>query len=256
MTKRHLIFPLIALILCAGARAQQAGRFSPIYFIGGAQLGQPLSNATADLKYAFNVSYTAHRDIGGCEGLNLDLVYTQVSVWNFFLHSSPFRDTAYIPAVYLTIPCGKDLLTAGLEHRSNGRADEVSRSATYLFGRYEAFLDGALSLGMSVRAGIGWYDSELTQEIYRRFLGYADLLVGYSAGRLEAALTATPVFGPFGVNITAETSYALGACSIFVQLTTGYADSMADWIRGYRPPARLRLGVMIGPLSPRPGKQE
>ena len=76
---------------------------------------------------------------------------------------------------------------------------------------YRAYLPCGLVLKATGRAGIGWYDDEFTQDVFSRFLGYADLGAGYRSndGRWELSVDVTPVFAPFNVNVNAATGRPL-----------------------------------------------
>jgi len=254
MKRRFLI--LTALLLALPSGAQEFGRFRPMYFIGGTPLQGPVNKSTVNLKFQLSMSISLWQEKDREQGLDLSFGYSQISVWDCFDKSSPFRDNAFIPGLYLTVPLEKNRLIVGFEHRSNGRpmrgtqGDTGSRSANYLFGKYMAFLPGGLSLSATLRAGFGNYEAQVTQEIFSRFLGYADFGVGYRSpdGNWELRLEATPLFGPFDMNMDASIAYHLGACALFAQLNSGYGEALSDWVRGFRPAPYLRVGILVGEL--------
>lgn len=254
--KRFLLLPLAALLLSLPAKAQIIVPFRPMYFVGGVPLSGPVNKSTADLKFQLSLALPIWKDIGNREGMNLSFAYTQVSVWDFFDTSKPFYDNSYMPGLYLRVPLQRDELLFGLEHRSNGRpmrgteGDSLSRSINYLFGQYGAYFPGGLVLKATLRFGFGWYDDEFTQDVFSRFYGYGDLTVGYHSpnGKWELGVTATPVFGPFNVNVEAAASYHLGAVALFTQVNYGYGEALADWVRGTHPAPYLRAGLLIGNL--------
>lgn len=255
--RRLLLLPLTLLLLASlPAKAQVFEAFRPVYMIGGVPLSGPVNKSTADLKFQFSLALPLWRDLGNREGMDLSFAYTQVSVWDFFDSSSPFHDNAYIPGLYLKIPLQRDEVQVGLEHRSNGRpmrgseGDTFSRSINYVFGQYGAYFPCGLVLKASLRFGLGYYDEEMTQEVFSRFLGYGDLTLGYHSpnGRWELGVTATPVFGPFNVNVEASALYHLGTVALFSQFNYGYGEALSDWVRGFHPVPHLRFGVLIGEL--------
>ena len=251
---KRLILILSFLALLIPCKAQEFGVYHPMYFIGGIPLKGPVDKTTAGLKFQVGTSIPLWRNIGDKEGLDFTFVYNQVSVWDLFDESSPFKENTYIPGWYLNIPIERDRLLVGIEHRSNGRPmrgsdnDTFSRSVNYLFGEYGAYLPNGLVFKANVRAGIGWYDEELTQEIFWRFLGYADFTAGYRRDNLELSLKATPTFGPFYLSVEAAAAYNLGFCSVFAQFNRGYGEALCDWVRGYRPTPYLRFGILFGRL--------
>jgi phospholipase A1 len=254
--RRYLLLPLAILLVSLPAKAQVVEEFRPMYLITGIPLSGPVNRSTIDVKFQFSLALPVWRNIGNREGMNLSLAYTQISVWDTFDKSSPFHDNAYIPGLYLKIPLQRDELLFGIEHRSNGRplrgseGDTFSRSANYVFGQYSAYFPCGFVLKAALRFGIGALDKEMTQEVFSRFLGYGDLTLGYHSpnGRWELGVTATPVFGPFNVNVDASVSYHLGAIALFSQFYYGYGEALADWVRGSHPAPHLRVGVMLGKI--------
>ena len=252
---KHTICIITAALLAIfSSRAQEFGKYRPLYFAAGVPVSGPIDKSTAGFKFQFGTSIPLAKGIGGRDGFDLDFVYNQISTWDFFDESSPFRDHAFMPGLFLAIPLKGDRVVLGVEHRSNGRPlrrsenDASSRSVTYGFVRYEALFENGFVLKADLRAGNGWYDDEPTQDVYRCFLGYGDLVLGYRKERFEVAVTMTPVFGPFHLDLKAETAYRLGVCSLFVQFCDGHEDAQCDWIRGYRPQPYLRAGVLFGRL--------
>ena len=251
---KRLIIIFAALLLLIPCKAQEFGVFHPMYYITGVPLKGPVDKTTADVKFQLGTSIPFFKNISGKEGLDLTFVYNQVSIWDFYDKSAPFRENTFMPALYLTIPLERDRILVGIEHRSNGRPmrgtqeDVLSRSINYVFGQYGAYLPGGLVFKATVRAGYGWYDEELTQELFWRFLGYADLTAGYRRDKFELSVTAAPVFGPFYLNLEAAAAYDVGFCSLFAQFNRGYGEALSDWVRGYRPVPYLRVGVLFGHL--------
>ena len=227
-----------------------------MYFIGGVPLKGPVDKTTASLKFQFSTAIPFFKNISGREGMDLTFEYSQVSVWDFFDDSSPFRDNIYIPEFYLSIPHESDLLRFGIGHWSNGRPmrgstdDTYSRSVNYAFCEYRTFLSNGLVFKALVRGGIGWYDEELTQEVFWRFMGYADITGGYrsSDGKWEAAVTVSPVFDPFNANVEAGVARDIGFCKLYLQFNSGYHETQYDWVRGSRPAPCLRAGALFGSL--------
>ncbi len=78
-------------------------------------------------------------------GLNESIsgTYTQKSFWQTSQDSSPFRETNYEPEVFIQFPYGNNTLfksyKVGLNHVSNGKNDELSRSwnRIYLEGYFQ-----------------------------------------------------------------------------------------------------------------------
>ena len=252
--KTRILSVFVTLLLSFPCGAQVMEQFRPLYFIGGVPLQGPVDKTTTDLKFQMSLAIPLWKDIGDRDGMDLSFGYTQVSLWDFFDDSSPFKENVFIPGVYLNIPVRQNKILFGLEHRSNGRpmrgtsGDTFSRSVNYLLGEYDAFLSCGLVLKAQLRAGLGYYDEELTQEVFWRYLGYADFVVGYHRNKWALSLSTTPIFGPFDVNIEACASYDIGFCSLFAQYNRGYGEAICDWVRGYYPTPYIRFGILFGSI--------
>jgi phospholipase A1 len=122
-----------------------AGRLTPndpIYFIyGGGR------NSAAKFQFSFNYRLaTLHWGEEGHEQvLNLQLGYTQRSLWDIDASSSPFYDTSYMPELSVetlaVVPHDKHGWftwvgwRSGVMHESNGRAGADSRSLNTIYVR-------------------------------------------------------------------------------------------------------------------------
>ena len=254
--KRFLLAGLSALLLTLPCAGQVLEPFRLVYMIFGVPLQGPVDKTTVNLKFQVSTAIPLWRNIGRKEGLELHLGYTQVSVCDYKDSSSPFRDNNFIPTLYLRVPVQRGRLLIGIEHQSNGRpmrgtqGDPYSRSANYLMGDYRVYLPCGVVLKAVGRFGYGWYGEERTQEVFSRFLGYADLGAGYQSpnGKWELNLDLSPIFGPFDCNINASAAYHLRPFAIFAQFNRGYGECLYDWVRGSRPAPYLRIGLLFGKL--------
>ena len=156
---KRLLFIVLLALLGFNAVAQEGREspfqaFRPMYFIGGIPLEGPVDKSTSGFKFQFSTAIPLWD--------NVFFGYTQVSIWDFFDESSPFRDNCFAPGIYYSLPLQRDRLLFGLEHKSNGRpmrgtaGDTFSRSTNYVFGEYGAFFPSGLVLKANLRAGIGW----------------------------------------------------------------------------------------------------
>ncbi len=91
---------------------------------------------------------------------NIDLyaAYTNHSFWQFYVDSSPFRETNHEPEVWLQVPAKWEFFgftntvnTLGLNHQSNGRGGDLSRSWNRILANF-VFTRG--NLAFSVKP---WY---------------------------------------------------------------------------------------------------
>lgn len=256
MTRRFILSIAVLCLSAAALRAQISVGRQPVYYITGIPLEGAVDKTTADVKFQYSLDLKLLRNIAGKEGLDLSLRYAQRSVWHFYDKSSPFKDNIYMPGFYLGIPTDGNRLLVGLEHRSNGRPyvgsgeDPFSRSVNFLSCEYTAFFGGGLVLQASLRAGIAWYDEDFSQEMFRSFLGYGDLAIGYQkpGSKWQARLSVTPLIDPGGANVTAELARRLGFLKLFTQFHYGYDEALSDCLRGSRPAPYLRFGILFGDL--------
>lgn len=248
--KKHILI-LIAAVLASAipGAAQVFDTHHPTYFVGGVPAKGKADANTSDLKFQIATAVPILHDIGGRKGLDVDFTYRQVSVWNFFADSSPFKDHSFMPGLRVGVPVGKDILHFGIEHRSNGRNDGLSRSVNYVYANYSAYLECGIVIKGGVRGGFGWYDETMTQALFSRFYGYADLAVGYGRGPFEIEFKATPLAKPSYVNFETAAAYHIGRFAIFVQYNNGYGEALSDWVLdAARPVPHLRFGILLGRL--------
>lgn len=112
--------------------------YRPMYFLVGTD--------PEDSKFQFSFKYrlfNAHSDLAqelpALKGFHF--AFTQTSFWDLESDSKPFQDTSYKPELFflspnIDIPFSgiKGLfIQTGLEHESNGQADEASRSTNFLY---------------------------------------------------------------------------------------------------------------------------
>lgn len=102
------------------------------YFIGGTTLREKPSSTNSDVKYRIGF---AHRlwDKPFFGGLRPYLTYQQISFWDVFRESFPFRETNYNPGFAIGDAKFKDdklvmFYFIEIEHESNGRDSIFSRS--------------------------------------------------------------------------------------------------------------------------------
>ena len=161
--------------------------YDPMYFLVGANGG---ANARFQLSFKYRLfdrEGSVVRMLPILEGLHFG--YTQTSLWDLSTRSAPFRDTSYRPAFFYRFavpmaPNSRHRLDwrAGLEHESNGREGEDSRSVNTAFveidWRYR-FGDGLSHIGLAPKL---WsYLEKSDNEDIQRYRGYGEL--GLRAGR-------------------------------------------------------------------------
>ena len=275
--KKALLILLTAILSVAAAASERDstsvsvrdiytsafGLFRPNYLTTGLPLSGPVDKTTADVKFQVSVKLDLWRNIAGREGMALSIGYTQRSIWLLYGESSPFKDNMYIPGIYFNVPFkgGCDFLLTGFEHRSNGRPlhkspkDGMSRSVNYLFAEYSHVFPFGLTLQANLRAGLAYYEDDMDQRMFYRYLGYATFTAGYDSPkkRLYAMSSVTPRFSPLGVNATAEfgcriSPPAVGAY-VFCQFHYGFDDALCDCLDDTKAVPYLRLGIILRPAG-------
>jgi phospholipase A1 len=150
------------------------------YFITGVPLQNDISKTTADAKYQISFKQLITRHVLPFQ-TQLFLTYTQKSFWNIYEFSSPFQDVNFNPGIGLAsgIYNRNDELMGiaefKLEHESNGREGEASRSWNSLNLVYNARLNNRTVL--SVR---GWLPfSYSDNRDLMDYIGYGELNLSY-----------------------------------------------------------------------------
>jgi outer membrane phospholipase A len=171
-----------------------AGHFSayePVYFLVGPE--RPNGKFQISLKYqVFNPDESVAKAVPALAGLHV--AYSQTSFWDLEGDSKPFFDNSYRPELLLSYP---DLLPGpadqddigilrqlglqiGLQHESNGRAGDASRSTNYIYVRpIFTFGDPAgdqRGLFLTVAPRVHAYLGDLSDNPdIKEFRGYGDL---------------------------------------------------------------------------------
>jgi phospholipase A1 len=178
------------------------------------------------------------------------IAYTQRSWWQTMKHSTPFRETNYLPEIYLSLPFWNDSsffksYKFAFLHESNGQNDPASRSWNRLY--LEGFFH-VKGLFINPRIWYRIYESKRTDDNpdILDYMGYGDLTLTYphkdqlfkvllrnnfdwdnNRGAVQAEWT-FPIFksGAFG----------------YVQLFDGYGESLIDYNERTR---RISIGFAL-----------
>jgi len=178
-------------------------------------------------------------------GLNesFSLGYTQKSFWQTTSDSSPFRETNYMPEIFLQFPYNKNKLLKGFKisliHESNGRNKENSRSWNRLY------LEGYLQFSNLFVIPRIWYripenvNKDDNPDIYK-YYGYGDLSLFYPYKKHTFELRirnnikfnsrnkgATELNWTFPLPELLSTSNSYG----FLKIFSGYGESLIDYNR-------------------------
>lgn len=186
---------------------------------------------------------------------NLYFAYTQTSIWDLGGESSPFKDTSYRPSVYYNwAESGKgynpNSWKFGLEHESNGRGGDNSRSMNIAFVQPFWNIDFSGGKRFTFMPRFYTYIEKSDNRDLHHYRGYVDWLARY--GREDAAiLTGMYRQGVDGyVQGQLDFSYPVsdklfGRTGTFlhVQLLGGYGETLIDYNR--RNDTQLRVGISL-----------
>lgn len=254
------------LFICTFALAQEEGfisQFRDSYFITGIPLDRTVDKNTADIKFQLSLKI---KPIQMKNDWRCYLAYTQISVWNFYGTSSPFKDNSYMPGFYFEKSYAKgSSLILGIEHRSNGRPyygnpvtdgtfDDYSRGANYLYASWMKPV-GNSRFGAEAKIGIGSgienYPEKVelfSLDLFLYYLGIVTFNYRYDDKRFHADASVTPIINKSIANVTAGVSYRLFnnfPLALYAQFHYGFDEALVDCRRGNAPPVNLRFGLII-----------
>lgn len=194
---------------------------------------EPLQHTEAEFQISFKAK--AGENLFGL-GADIWLAYTQQSQWQVYnaAHSSPFRETNYMPEAFIVFPTRYHFLgltgrfvRLGIIHQSNGRDDPLSRSWNRVYAQF-GFERGNFSLLIRPWARIQENPSKDDNPDITHYTGYGDVTAIYQMG--NSAVTATARMNA-GVLSTNETwNFPIhGRLKAYVKITTGYGETLIDY---------------------------
>ena len=126
------------------------GIYKDTYFVGGTALNTKPTEFNSDVKFQISFRHRLTKSILPLHS-HLFLQYSQKAIWNVFEESLPFHDLNFNPGIgvqNLVVYNGR-LVGNGtimLEHESNGRDGEASRSWNKVSVAYAAVIDPRLEV--------------------------------------------------------------------------------------------------------------
>ena len=202
----------LSAALPAAADEPMLSIFKENYITTGLPLNTRPSWSTNDLTYQISLKFNALQNIGGKEW-DLFFAYTQMSIWEVYKPSNPFKSHIYTPGIYIyhpfkTGPDGivNDILF-GFEHRSNGYDGALSRSIGCVFATYTHTFGPCFTAQLTGRIGLGSIYNDFSLEMLDRYQGYlnAGLCFHSRDRRLLVSASVTPLFkGDIPANLSAE----------------------------------------------------
>ena len=194
---------------------------------------EPLQNNEAEFQISLKAK--AFENLFGL-GADLWFAYTQQSQWQVYnsAHSSPFRETNYMPEAFLVFPTHYPFLglsgrfvRIGVIHQSNGRDDPLSRSWNRVYAQF-GFERGNFSLLIRPWARLQENPSKDDNPDITHYMGYGDVTAIYQMGNSE--ITALARFNAGNLSTTETWNFPIhGRLKAYVKITTGYGETLIDY---------------------------
>lgn len=211
-----------------------------------------------EVEFQFSLKKQLSYDLFGFNEY-INLAYTQKVWWQLYTDSGPFRETNYLPEVFVTIPTaqkvddftGLKAVTVGFLHESNGQEGYRSRSwnRIYLTGAWQW-----KNLFLSTRVWYRLQEDEKSQSYYdglssdpnepgddnpdiEKYLGYGDIKLDYLYKNSQFGLLFRNNLRMNGDNKGAlELNYSHPITDsantfLYIKLFNGYGESLIDYNR-------------------------
>jgi phospholipase A1 len=194
---------------------------------------EPLQNTEAEFQISLKTK--AFENLFGV-GADLWFAYTQQSQWQVYnsAHSSPFRETDYMPEAFMVFPTHYQLfgLTGrfvrfGVIHQSNGRDNPLSRSWNRVYAQL-GFERGNFSLLIRPWARLQENPAKDDNPDITHYMGYGDVMAIYQMANSEITVLARLNAG--NLSTTDTWNFPIhGRLKAYVKVTTGYGETLIDY---------------------------
>lgn len=227
------------------------GLYKDNYFIFGPSISHRPTSENTNVKFQISIAQKLTKSTLPW-GTYLYLFYSQKLFWNVLQNSMPMTDLNFNPGIGLTKPLfikdrfiGK--VTVMLEHESNGRDAEASRSWERLTFAGSIMVDP--NFVVYGKFWIPFIDGVNNKDI----LKYCGIFqVGwsmYSSNRKwsSSVTLVKRTDGIFNYNFIVECAYRFSTKSnqyLFAQLYSGYGEGLLDYKQYHN---QLRVGIVIKP---------
>ncbi len=227
------------------------GLYKDNYFTIGTALGYKPRANNSDVKFQISIAQRLTRSTLPWNTY-LYLFYSQKVLWNVFQNSMPMRDLNFNPGIGLS----KLLIVKGrligkmsllLEHESNGRDGEASRSWNKVSLAANIFLDDQLMVHGKIWIPI--IDGENNRDILKYSGIYQFGFQWYTKNRrFGVSLILTKRSGwNLNYNTILELNYRIFKKEnqyLFLQYYNGYGECLLDYNQFH---SRIRVGICIKP---------
>ena len=225
--------------------------FKDNYFTAGIPIGQKISSTNSDVKFQVSISQRLTKSTLPFNTY-LFLAYSQKCFWNVFQESLPMRDLNFNPGIGLAKPLfvknrfiGKVILC--LEHESNGRDEDASRSWNKISLGANIMVDPMLMV--HGKFWIPIVDGMNNKDILDYSGIYQVGLQMFSPNRrFNLGITLVKRRGwNLNYNSIIELSYRLWKRDnqfLFMQYYNGYGEDLLEYNKFH---SQLRVGIVIKP---------
>jgi outer membrane phospholipase A len=230
--------------------------YEPMYFLAGMR-GPNTARFQLSFKYRlFDERGALARVVPGLDKMHFG--FTQTSLWDIGGSSAPFRDTSYRPALFYYEPQlavsggGRHLfgLESGIEHESNGRDGERSRSINIAYVRpsWRWFIDDEHYF--SIRPKVYAYLERDDNTDIGQYRGHVDLDLRY--GKRDGWLFSSVLRKGDGDHrsVQLDASYPIrqpffanAGGYLHFQYFNGYGETLLDY--NVRRSSQFRIGFSI-----------
>ncbi|VVE86961.1 phospholipase A [Pandoraea bronchicola] len=189
---------------------------------------------------------------------NLYFGYTQLSIWDLQAESAPFRDSNYRPSLFYYVPdTGVRTswftslgVAAGIEHESNGKAGDDSRSINTVFVKPILKFGNPSEYHLTVAPKLYAYLEKNDNSDIQDYRGYMDLLVlwGKPNGWQIGATLRKGMKRNYG-SVDVQVTYPLGKLIpgtggyVWLGYFTGYGEDLLDYNR--HSTSQVRIGYSV-----------
>lgn len=220
------------------------------YIVLGSDLFRKPNKDNSDAKFQISVRQKLTNSVLPFKTY-LFLTYSQLAFWDVFKESFPFRDINFNP----TVGVGKPLIyrnrylgeiAVQLEHESNGKAEEDSRSWNKV--SFQGVFKFTSHWTLFGKLWIPIIDGENNKDL-THYKGYGITALTYNQkNKFNIGLVLNHRAGSFlGPNVTVNASYRLFKNDnqyMFFEFYNGYGEGLLDYKEYHQ---RFRLGFVIKP---------
>ena len=225
------------------------GIYKDTYFVGGTALNQKPTEYNSDVKFQISFRHRLTKSILPFHS-HLFLAYSQKAIWNVFEESLPFHDLNFNPGIgvqNLVVHNGKLVgnATIMLEHESNGRDGEASRSWNKVTFGYAAVIDPQLEV--YAKTWIPIIDGQQNKDILSGIFQVGSQYISANK-RWVADVTFVKRQGwNLNFNTILNVGFRVSKREnqfLMLHFYDGYGENMLDYNKYH---CRLRIGLLIRP---------